>query len=93
MKRGRKWEEDEDKRGVGKFTICKRVKTLWGDDHLSSAALVLIFPVGNLRRTMLCERVILHRGNRSYVLRLIKQMQFSRALSNAERRGRYTQLQ
>ena len=72
MKRGRKWEEDEDKRGVVEFTVCKRVEALRGDDHLSSASLVFVLPVGNLRRTVLCEGVILYGGNRGNILRLIQ---------------------
>lgn len=62
MKRGGNGGEDGDKGGVVRFTVCKRVQALRGDDHLSSAALVLVLPVGNLGRTMLCEGVILFLG-------------------------------
>ena len=53
------------------FTVCKRVMALRRDDHLSSASLVFVLPVGDLRRTMLYEGVVLHGGHTSTMLGLI----------------------
>lgn len=45
-----------------KFTISKRVVTLWGDDHLLSAFLVLVLAVRNLLWSVFSKRIILQGG-------------------------------
>lgn len=57
----RKTGGNEEVKEKLKFTICKRVKTLRGDDHLPAATFVWIFPVGNLLRTMLFKRIKLQK--------------------------------
>lgn len=51
----------------GGFTVCKRVESLGGDDHLSPPALVLILPVRDLSGAMLGERVVLGGGQKERV--------------------------
>lgn len=43
----------------GIFTVCERVVTLRGDDHLLPAPLVLVFAIGDLLWAMLSKRIIL----------------------------------
>lgn len=45
-----------------RITICKRIKTLWGNYHGPPMLFVLIFPVCNLRRTMFSKWIILEKG-------------------------------
>lgn len=45
------------------FTVCERVEPLGGDDQVSPAAFVLVLALGDLRRAVLGERVVLNEGN------------------------------
>lgn len=45
--------------GGVKFTVCKGVKSLRRDDHLSSSGLVLVFTLCNLSGPVFGERVVL----------------------------------
>lgn len=45
-----------------RITVCKRIKTLWGNYHGPPVLFVFIFPVCNLRRSVLSKWIILKRG-------------------------------
>lgn len=45
-----------------RITICKRIKTLWGNYHGPPVLFVLIFPVCDLRRTMFSKWIVLEKS-------------------------------
>ncbi len=55
------WEENS----YVKFTISKWVVTLWGDDHLLSAFLVLVLTVWNLLWSVFSKGIILQDGQKN----------------------------
>lgn len=50
-----------------RITICKRIKTLWGNYHGPPVLFVFIFPVCNFRRSVLSKWIILKRST-SYLI-------------------------